>query len=192
MSLSLLSPSESADLLLRTALVVEDADEAAEAAAMAAALEICRLCGYLPLYIGICGGVIIGYDGGREWQTELTKMLKDDRVGVIEDGRYVSYFIICAWNCLLWLLLSCCAPVQYSLMAVVRHLNDSGDRTVELLLDTSLSMVDEQTALAFFSLAIVPGKTHLCWSVCICICISWLNFFASLQKIAWSTDLSLG
>ena len=41
-------------------------------------------------------------------------MLKDDRVGVIEDG--------------------------------------SGDRTVELLLDTSLSMVDEQATRAFVAL----------------------------------------
>ena len=60
-SLNLLSPGESVDLLLRTALV-EDADEAAKAAALA----ITSLCGNLPLYLCICGGVILGYKGQRD------------------------------------------------------------------------------------------------------------------------------
>jgi hypothetical protein len=80
-SLNLLTASESVDLFLRTGQV-EDADEAARAAAS----EIAELCGNLPLYLSICGGIMLDYDGGPEWQAELVGMLKDDRVGVIDDG----------------------------------------------------------------------------------------------------------
>jgi hypothetical protein len=118
-SLNLLSPGESVDLLLRTAQV-KDADEVAKAAA----LEISALCGNLPLYLCICGGVILGYNSEPDWQTELVAMLKDDRVGVIHDGSLIR--------------------------------DGGGDRTVELLLDTSLSMIDEKAALAFIALGICP------------------------------------
>jgi hypothetical protein len=49
-SLNLLTPDEAADLLLRTG-EIDDGD----AVASAAAAEIAELCGYLPLYISICG-----------------------------------------------------------------------------------------------------------------------------------------
>ena len=49
-SLNLLTPSESVDLLLRTGEVAD-----ADAGASAAAAEIAELCGFLPLYLGICG-----------------------------------------------------------------------------------------------------------------------------------------
>jgi hypothetical protein len=132
-SLNLLSPGESVDLLLRTALV-EDADEAAKAAA----LEIAALCGNLPLYLCICGGVIVGYENDPDWQTELVAMLKDDRVGVIHDGSVIQ--------------------------------NGGGDRTVELLLDTSLSMVDEQATLAFLALGICPEDSLVKLPVAQLIC----------------------
>ena len=61
---------------------VDDVD----ASASAAAAEIAELCGNLPLYLSICGGVLLGYDGDPVWKTELVAMLKDDRVGVIEEG----------------------------------------------------------------------------------------------------------
>ena len=51
-SLNLLSPGEAVELLLRAG-EVDDADEAATAAAA----EIAALCGFLPLYLGICGTV---------------------------------------------------------------------------------------------------------------------------------------
>ena len=51
-SLNLLSPGEAVELLLRAG-EVDDADEAASAAAA----EIAALCGFLPLYLGICGTV---------------------------------------------------------------------------------------------------------------------------------------
>ena len=49
-ALNLLSPNEAVTLLLRTG-EVDDAD----AGALAAAAEIAELCGFLPLYLGICG-----------------------------------------------------------------------------------------------------------------------------------------
>jgi hypothetical protein len=132
-SLNLLSLGESVDLLLRTAQV-KDADQAAKAAA----LEIAELCGNLPLYLCICGGVILGYNGQPDWQTELVAMLKDDRVGVIHDG------------------------------SVIR--DGGGDRTVELLLDTSLSMVDEKATLAFIALGICPEDSLVKLPVARLIC----------------------
>jgi hypothetical protein len=80
-SLNLLTPGEAVDLLMRTG-EVDDVD----ASASAAAAEIAELCGNLPLYLSICGGVLLGYDGDPVWKTELVAMLKDDRVGVIEEG----------------------------------------------------------------------------------------------------------
>ena len=77
----MLAPGEAVDLLLRTG-EVDDVD----AAASSAAAEIAELCGNLPLYISICGGVILGYEGDVVWHTELVAMLKEDRVGVIDDG----------------------------------------------------------------------------------------------------------
>jgi hypothetical protein len=69
------------DLLLRTGQV-EDVDEDLTAAAT----EIAELCGFLPLYLSICGGIIVGYEGNTAWKAELVQMLLVDRVGVIDDG----------------------------------------------------------------------------------------------------------
>jgi hypothetical protein len=80
-SLNLLSPSESIDLLLRAG-EIDNADEGAKAAGA----QICELCGNLPLYLSICGGVILGYDDEPYWQTEVVEMLKDDRVALLDDG----------------------------------------------------------------------------------------------------------
>jgi len=81
MSLNLLTTDEAVDLLLRTGHI-KNADDAATAAAA----QIASLCGNLPLYLSICGGIILGYDGIDEWQTELVGMMEDDRTGVIDDG----------------------------------------------------------------------------------------------------------
>ena len=80
-SLNLLAPTESVDLLLRTGQVA-DVDESAKTAAG----EIAELCGHLPLCLSICGGVILGYEKDLAWQTELVGMLKEDRVGVLGEG----------------------------------------------------------------------------------------------------------
>jgi hypothetical protein len=80
-SLNLLSPAESIDLLLRTGQV-EEPDEAANEAAG----RIAALVGHLPLYISICGGIICDYEGGVEWQQELPELLHEDRVNVIDDA----------------------------------------------------------------------------------------------------------
>jgi hypothetical protein len=81
MSLNLLTTDEAVDLLLRTGQI-KNADDAATAAAA----QIASLCGNLPLYLSICGGIILGYDGIDEWQTELVGMMEDDRTGVIDDS----------------------------------------------------------------------------------------------------------
>jgi urease accessory protein UreF len=91
----------------------------ADAAVSAAAEEIAVLCGNLPLFLTICGGVIAGYEGDPSWKTEVVGMLVEDRVGLIEDS--------------------------------------TGDRTVERLVDSSLSMLkDEQTSLVFMALGVCP------------------------------------
>jgi hypothetical protein len=113
-SLNLLAPGEAVELLLGTAQI-KDAD----AAALAAAEEIAVLCGNLPLYLSICGGIIAGYEDDPSWKAEVVGMLVEDRVGLIEDT--------------------------------------TGDRTVERLVDSSLSMLkDEQTSLAFMALGVCP------------------------------------
>ena len=89
-SLNLLAPGEAADLLLRTGRV-QDVNEAASAAAA----EVAELCGNLPLYLSVCGGIILGYDGESDWQTELPGMLRSDRVGVIEEGMGDSSTVQC-------------------------------------------------------------------------------------------------
>ena len=80
-SLNLMAPDEATDLLLRAGHVT-DADEASTAAAR----QIAELCGFLPLYLMICGGVILSYDGEQQWQEELIEMLQSDRVGLIDDA----------------------------------------------------------------------------------------------------------
>jgi hypothetical protein len=80
-SLNLLAPGESVDLLLRTGQV-----QLVDTAAKEAARTIAQLCGHLPLYLSICGGVIQGYDGTPDWQEELVEMLRDDRRAVIDEG----------------------------------------------------------------------------------------------------------
>ena len=113
-SLNLLAPGEAVDLLLGTAQIKDD-----DAAVSAAAEEIAVLCGNLPLYLTICGGVIAGYEGDPSWKTEVVGMLIEDRVGLIEDS--------------------------------------TGDRTVERLVDSSLSMLkDEQASLTFMALGVCP------------------------------------
>jgi hypothetical protein len=81
-SLNLLSPKESVDLLLRTGQVEEPDDEAANAAAG----RIAALVGHLPLYISIVGGIVRDYDGSSDWQEEVEEMLNEDRLGVLEEG----------------------------------------------------------------------------------------------------------
>ena len=43
------------------------------------------------LFSSLSGGIILGYGGEPNWKTELVAMLKDDRVGVIDDGRFVAF-----------------------------------------------------------------------------------------------------
>ena len=71
-SLELLSQEESIYLLLRTG-GVDDDDAARNAAA-----KVADLCGYLPLFVGICGGVISDYEGDCSWQAELVELLQED------------------------------------------------------------------------------------------------------------------
>ena len=80
-SLNLMAPGEAVDLLLRAGQIA-DADETCAAAAG----KIAKLCGYLPLYLMICGGVILSYEGELEWQTELVEMLQFDRVEVLDEA----------------------------------------------------------------------------------------------------------
>ena len=80
MALDLLQPEEAADLLLRTG----DVDKTA--ANVAAARKVVALCGNLPLFVAICGGMVCDYGGDETWQEELVAMLEDDRLGVMEDG----------------------------------------------------------------------------------------------------------
>ena len=54
--------------------------------AAAAAAQVADLCGHLPLYISICGGILADYEGDTGWQEELVEMLKEDRVGVMDDA----------------------------------------------------------------------------------------------------------
>jgi hypothetical protein len=82
LSLNLMTPQESVDLLLRTG-AVEDPEDAVAAAAAA---QVAGLCGHLPLYLSICGSIISDYEGGAEWQEELVQMLQEDRVGVIDEA----------------------------------------------------------------------------------------------------------
>eukprot|EP00937_MAST-01D_sp_MAST-1D-sp2_P007255 g7255.t1 len=81
-SLNLMTHSESVDLLLRTGAV----EDLTDAEANTAAAHIADLCGHLPLYLSICGGIIADFEGGAEWQAELVEMLKEDRVGVMDDA----------------------------------------------------------------------------------------------------------
>ena len=127
-SLNLLAPGEAVDLLLGTAQI-KDAD----AAASEAAAEIAVLCGNLPLYISICGGVIAGYENDPSWKTEVVGMLIEDRVGLIEDS--------------------------------------TGDRTVERLVDSSLSTLkDAQTTLVFMALGVCPEDVLVELPVALLIC----------------------
>jgi hypothetical protein len=80
LALGLLEPEAAVDLLLRTGCVEKTA------ASTAAAEKVVALCDYLPLYIGICGGIIHEFEGDAVWQDELVLMLEDDRLGVMKDG----------------------------------------------------------------------------------------------------------
>ena len=81
LSLNLMGSDESVDLLLRTGQV-----KGQNKTAQAAAAIIAELCDNLPLYLSICGGMILGYDNDPAWQTELAAMLSEDRVGLLDDG----------------------------------------------------------------------------------------------------------
>jgi tetratricopeptide (TPR) repeat protein len=79
-ALALLDSEAAVDLLLRTGCVEKTATSTA------AAEKVVELCGYLPLYIGICGGIVSGYEGDAVWEDELVAMLEDDRLGVMEES----------------------------------------------------------------------------------------------------------
>eukprot|EP00937_MAST-01D_sp_MAST-1D-sp2_P004093 g4093.t1 len=91
-SLELLTRGEAVDLLLNTG-GAESTDNA-----RAAAEHVAELCGDLPLFIGICGGIIANYDGATEWQAELIEMLQEDRLMVMgtlegEEGETVQRIV---------------------------------------------------------------------------------------------------
>ena len=68
----LLEKTECQHLLLRSGGIdIETADESARAAAS----QVAKLVGYMPLDLGICGGIIADYEGGTDWQTELVELL---------------------------------------------------------------------------------------------------------------------
>ena len=81
-SLNLLTPGEAVDLLHRTAEIrVTDDDDAA----WAALSKLAELCGFLPLFVRICGGMLGDYGGSSDWQTELVEALEEDRLGTMEE-----------------------------------------------------------------------------------------------------------
>ena len=56
-----------------------------------AAEVISIFCDRLPLYLCICGSMIVAYDGDCAWRTELIEMLRTDRVGLMnEEGSAVE------------------------------------------------------------------------------------------------------
>ena len=61
------------------------------------------LCGYLPLYISIAGGIVADYQGDEAWEHELAAMLEDNRLGVMEAGKPI--FGICLGHQILALAL---------------------------------------------------------------------------------------
>ena len=127
-SLNLMAQEESVDLLLRTAQI-----DAADDDATAAAAQIADLCGNLPLFLSICGGIIVGYDGSTDWQTEIVELLREDRLGLIEDG--------------------------------------SGDDIVGRLIDSSLDMLKDDTALSvFMALGVCPEDVLIKLPVVLLIC----------------------
>jgi len=79
-SLDLMSSEEAVDLVLRTGGVEHPTQDDANAAEV-----ISLFCDRLPLYLGICGGMIVAYDGDQSWHTELVDMLRIDRVGVMNE-----------------------------------------------------------------------------------------------------------
>ena len=83
-SLNILNPAESVDLLRRTA-GLEDAPDDAEANTALASLA--RLCGHLPIFLQVCSGMVSDYAGSTDWQTELVESLKDDRSGTLDEGE---------------------------------------------------------------------------------------------------------
>eukprot|EP00937_MAST-01D_sp_MAST-1D-sp2_P004134 g4134.t1 len=88
-ALDLLSSDEAMDLLLRTG-GIEPSD-----AACAAASRVAALCGNLPLFVGICGGIIADYEGDPAWQAELIDMLEKDRLNAVgaEDEGTVNRIV---------------------------------------------------------------------------------------------------
>ena len=79
-SLDLMSSDEAVDLVLRTGEVEDPTQDDVKAAEV-----IAIFCDRLPLYLGICGGMIVAYDGDQSWHTELVGMLRIDRVGVMNE-----------------------------------------------------------------------------------------------------------
>ena len=107
LSLNLMAQNEAVDLLLRTGQVKDTSKHTIDAAA-----KIAELCGFLPLFLSICGGIVLSYEGSSEWKTDLVEMLETDRVSTIDDI--------------------------------------AGGSMVERLVDSSLSMLDDEAALAVF------------------------------------------
>jgi hypothetical protein len=79
-SLDLMSSEEAVDLVLRTGEVEDPTQDDVKAAEV-----ISIFCDRLPLYLGICGSMIVAYDGDQSWHTELVDMLRIDRVGVMNE-----------------------------------------------------------------------------------------------------------
>jgi hypothetical protein len=79
-SLDLMSSDEAVDLVLRTGEVEDPTQDDVKAAEV-----IAIFCDRLPLYLGICGGMIVAYDGDQSWHTELVGMLRIDRVGLMNE-----------------------------------------------------------------------------------------------------------
>ena len=78
--LDLMSSAEAIDLVLRTGGIDDPSEDDVKAAE-----AISIFCDRLPLYLGICGGMIAAYDGDQAWHTELVGMLRIDRIGVMNE-----------------------------------------------------------------------------------------------------------
>ncbi len=82
-TLELLTEDEAQDLLLQTAMIeAEELDDPGHAAAQ----TIVKLCGYLPIFVSLAGQIIQDYlVTGASWQTEVVKLLQEERTAVLED-----------------------------------------------------------------------------------------------------------
>ena len=74
--LGLLAADEAADLLFDTGGVSRTGRRVAVMA------ELGKLCGFLPLFVGMVGRQIAEYGEDCTWETEVPAMLKEDRASV--------------------------------------------------------------------------------------------------------------